>query len=49
MCGTLYINCKIFYKLLKENKTSLIKELLKSEIAYLFGGEFVKNCKNIPI
>jgi len=40
MCGTLYINCKTFYKLLKENKTSLIKELLKSEIAYLFGGEF---------
>ena len=47
MTGTLYINCKTFYKLLKQNKTNLIKEILKSEIAYLFGGEFDNYKQNL--
>ena len=38
--GTLYINCKKFYKLFEEKKINLIKEILKSEIIYLFKDEF---------
>ena len=38
--GTLYINCKTFYKLFEEKKINLIKEILKNEIIYLFKNEF---------
>lgn len=45
--GTLYINCKAFYKLLEKRKTNLIKEILKSEIIYLFREEFDIYKKNL--